>query len=52
MSASAQPKKGAPQTAQEMADRRTKEVLGGGNFVESSKRGRVEYAESLRKKKM
>ena len=36
-----------------MADRRKLEMIGGSqNIVESSKRGRVEYAESLRKKKL
>ena len=42
-------KKNAPQTASEMADKRSLQLLGDQNFVESSKRGRTDFAESLRK---
>ena len=39
-------------TAEEQAEIRRKETFGENNVVESNKRGRTDYAESLRKKRM
>jgi hypothetical protein len=46
-----QQKKVNPATAAEVADKRRTEVFGDTNFGESSKRGRTDFAETLRKKR-
>jgi len=49
--ATTQLKKNNPQSAAEVAEKRRTEVFGDNNFGESSKRGRTDFAETLRKKR-